>query len=399
MQEQKDHKELGKLLELFSFNRKVPGTVLWHPKGAILFDLIVNDLKNRLKDEGYHDLKTPAIIDLDTLKKSGHYDNYREKLFFIGNEKEMAERKVNWCLKPMSCPGSIMIFNDAMRSYKDLPIKFSEIGTVFRYEQPGEVNGLFRTRVITQDDAHIYCYEDQIEAELIQLIDFLHETYTRFEFEDIRVEFSTRPEKSIGTDGQWQKAENGLAKMLKDKKIEYKENKGDGAFYGPKIDFHVKDALGRSWQMGTIQLDFATAERLEANYIDEKGQKQKPIIIHRAILGSVERFIAVLLEHTSGALPVWLAPVQTIILPVSEKHLGYAEKVTEELKKNDIRIEIDLRNESVNKKIRDAEIQKIPYIIVVGDKEEKAENITIRKRGSKDLKTLTIAELVKEIRD
>lgn len=394
--EQKDHKELGRILGFFSFSRRVPGTVYWWPKGALLFDLIVSDLKKELVKEGYYDIKTAPIIDLDTLKASGHYDNYRDKLFFTGNEKEMKENKVDWCLKPMSCPGSIKIFNEEMRSYKDLPIKFSELGTVFRYEQPGEVNGLFRTRVISQDDAHIYCHESQIEPELMKLIKFVGKLYRRYGFEDIRVELSTRPEKSIGTDKQWEKAESGLAQALKSAKIEFKENKGDGAFYGPKIDFHVKDSLGRSWQMGTIQLDFATAEKLEAFYINKNGQKKNPVIIHRAILGSVERFVAVLLEHTGGALPVWLSPVQAVILPVSEKHLDYAKKVAEELK--EYRTELDSRNESVGKKIRDAELQKIPYIIVVGDKEEKENNITIRTRGTKELTTETIEEFLEKLK-
>ena len=387
-----DHKEIGRQLGLFSFSRNVPGTCYWWPKGNTLFNLIVEDLKVRLKDQGYQDIGTPAIISLETLKKSGHYDHYREKLFFVGNEKEIEEKKVNWCLKPMNCPGSIMIFNEDMRSYKDLPLKFSEVGTVYRYEQPGEINGLFRARALTIDDAHIYCTEDQIEPEIIKLIDFINETYKRYGFEDISVELSTRPEKSIGTDEQWQKAENGLTKALEDAKIKYKENKGEGAFYGPKIDFHIKDSLNRSWQLGTIQLDFAMTERLDANYIDKEGNKKHPVMIHRAILGSVERFMAVLLEHTAGALPVWLAPVQAIILTVSDKHLEYAKKVAKEM--GNARIEIDSRNESINKKIRDAELQKIPYIIVVGDKEEKDQDITVRERGSKELKTQKISEFV-----
>lgn len=391
---EKDHKEIGRQLKLFSFSRQVPGTCFWWPKGKILFDLVVDDLKNRLRGEGYHDVGTPTIISVETLKKSGHFDNYFEKLFFTGNQKELEDPK--WCLKPMNCPGGISIFNEEMRSYKDLPIKFSEVGTVFRYEQPGEVNGLLRTRALTIDDAHIFCVEDQIETEIIKLIDFIEELYKFYGFKDIRVELSTRPEKSIGTDEQWEKAESGLVKALKHSEMDYKENKGDGAFYGPKIDFHVKDAHDRSWQMGTIQLDFSTAERLEAFYINEKGEKQNPVIIHRAILGSVERFIAVLLEHTSGDLPTWLAPTQAIILPVSDKHLEYAKKVGEELK--DIRMEIDERSESVSKKIRDAELQKIPYIIVVGDKEIKSQIITIRERGSKELKSLTVPEFIQKIK-
>ena len=397
--EQNDHKEIGRALGLFSFNRKVPGTVLWHPKGAMLFDLIVGDLKKELAKEGYQDLRTSTIIDLDTLKSSGHYDNYREKLFFTGNEKEMDEKKVDWCLKPMNCPGSIAIFNAEMRSYKDLPVKFSEVGTVFRYEQPGEVNGLLRTRALTIDDAHIFCNEDQMEAELIKLIKFIQNHYQKFEFKDIRVELSTKPEKSIGTKEQWEKAEKGLIKALEESKMEYKENPGDGAFYGPKIDFHVKDSAGRSWQMGTIQLDFSTAERLDANYIDEKGEKKHPVIIHRAILGSVERFTAVLLEHTGGALPVWLAPTQAIVLPIADRHIEYAEKVAEELKAGDIRVEVDHRNETIGKKIREAEMQKIPNILIVGDKEIEAKKVALRKYGEGDKGQVGLNEIIKQIKE
>jgi len=392
--EQKDHKELGRRLELFSFSRKVPGTIYWWPKGAILFDLIVEDIKKELRKQGYFDLKTAPIIDLETLKASGHYDNFREKLFFTGNEDEMKENKVNWCLKPMNCPGSIMIFNEEMRSYKDLPIKFSELGTVFRYEQPGEVNGLLRTRVISQDDAHIYCHEDQIEDELIKLIDFTRDLYKKYGFEDIRVELSTRPEKSIGTDIEWEKAEKGLLKALKDAKITYKENKSEGAFYGPKIDFHVRDAHGRSWQMGTIQLDFATAERLAAHYIDEKGQKQPPVIIHRAILGSVERFIAVLLEHTGGALPVWLAPVQVKVLTISEKFNHLAQKILSDLQTEGIRVEFDRRPATLNSKIRDAELTKVPFLAIIGAKEEAGKVIAVRSHKKGDLGQMKLTELV-----
>jgi len=379
-----DHKEIGRKLKLFSFSKKVPGTCYWWPKGALLFDLIVSDLKKELKEQGYLDLKTAPIIDLDTLKASGHYDNFREKLFFTGNENEIKKNKVNWCLKPMSCPGSVKIFNEEMRSYRDLPIKFSEMGTVFRYEQPGEVNGLLRTRVITQDDAHIYCLTDQIEPELLKLIDFVQKTYKRYGFDEIRVELSTRPEKSIGSDEQWQKAEAGLVKALEDAGIKYKENKGEGAFYGPKIDFHIKDSMGRSWQMGTIQLDFATAERLDANYIDKDGSKKHPVMIHRAILGSIERFIAVLLEHTAGALPFWLSPVQISILPIASRHLKYAQKIRDRIKDKEFRCEIDERDETLEKKIRDAEIQKIPYVLVVGDREIKAKKVALRSREKGD---------------
>ena len=389
-----DHKEIGRNLKLFSFSKSVPGMVLWWPKGALLFDLIVDDLKKELIKQGYQDLKTPTIINKKTLMDSGHYENYQEKLFFVGKEKD---QKLFWCLKPMNCPGSIIIFNEEMRSYKDLPIKFSEVGTVFRYEQPGEVNGLLRTRALTIDDAHIYCTEDQMKPELLRLIDFVYETYKRYGFKEVRVELSTRPEKSIGTDEQWKKAENGLFKALKDAKIKFKENKGEGAFYGPKIDFHIKDSFGRSWQMGTIQLDFAMAERLDANYIDKDGNKKHPVMIHRAILGSVERFIAVLLEHTGGVLPFWLSPVQVIVLPIADRHTDYAQKTGEKLRDSGYRIDIDERNETLDKKIRDAEIQRVPYILVIGDREIKEKTITVRILGKKELKKENIEAFVDEI--
>lgn len=390
-----DHKDLGRELKLFSFDEAVPGVVYWWPKGTILFNLIVEDLNKQLIKQGYKMVKSAAIISTETLKKSGHFDNYHDKLFFVGNEKELTKPK--WCLKPMSCPGGLMIFSKEMHSYKELPIKISEFGSVFRYEQAGEVNGLLRVRNMTQDDAHIYCSDDQIEEEIEKLIDFIYETYTRYGFSDIRIELSTRPEKSIGTDEQWKKAEAGLEKAMKAKKIEYKINAGDGAFYGPKIDFHVKDALKRSWQMGTIQLDFAMAERLDAKYVDKDGKEKHPVMIHRAILGSVERFIAILLESAGGALPVWLSPVQAIILPISDKHLDYAKKVMGELKEKNIRIELDDRSESVGRKIRDAEMQKIPYMLIVGDKEIEANKVAVRRYAEGDKGQMEIKELIKEI--
>lgn len=377
-----DHKVLGRELGLFSFDEKVPGVVYWWPKGLELFNIILGDLQKHLAKDGYKEIKSAPIISTETLKSSGHFDNYHDKLFFVGNEKELDKPK--WCLKPMSCPGSLMIFNEEIHSYRDLPIKLAEFGTVFRYEQAGEVNGLLRLRNFTQDDAHIYCEDDQIEKEIAKLIDFVFDTYHRYGFSEIRVELSTKPEKSIGSDEVWAKAENGLEKALKSKKVEFKINKGDGAFYGPKIDFHVKDSLGRSWQLGTIQLDFAMAERLDANYIDKDGEKKHPVMIHRAILGSVERFIAILLEQTNGALPAWLSPVQAIVLPIADRHNEYAERIRKELENQDVRVQLDIRTESVGKKIRDAEMQKIPYMIVIGDKEIEADKVAVRKYGEGD---------------
>lgn len=389
----KDHKALGRELGLFSFDESVPGVAYWWPKGLALYSLILADLKHHLAKDNYSEVKTAPIISTETLKSSGHFDNYHDKLFFVGNEKELANPK--WCLKPMSCPGSLMIFNEEIRSYKDLPIKLAEFGSVFRYEQAGEVNGLLRCRNFTQDDAHIYCSVDQVEGEINKLIDFIFDTYHRYGFKEIRVELSTRPEKSIGSEEQWKKSEGGLESALKDKKVDYTINPGDGAFYGPKIDFHVKDALGRSWQLGTIQLDFAMAERLGAVYIDENGEKVHPVMVHRAILGSVERFIAILLEQSGGVLPAWLAPVQAKIIPISsEKHLEYSNKLLSELKNVGIRVELDERNESIGKKIREAEVQKIPYMLIVGDKEIEADKVAVRKYGEGDKGQVTINQFL-----
>lgn len=391
-----DHKTIGRELKLFSFDEQVPGVVYWWPKGWTLFNLIKNDLSRQLAQDSYVEINTPGVISTETLKQSGHLDNFHEKLFFVGNEKELSKPK--WCLKPMSCPGGLRIFSQDLHSYKELPIKIAEFGSVYRYEQAGEVNGLLRVRAMTQDDAHIYCEASQIEPEIGKLIDFIYATYKRYGFLDVRVELSTRPQKSIGSDENWEMAENGLKKALAEKKIEYTINAGDGAFYGPKIDFHIKDALGRSWQMGTIQLDFAMPERLGATYIDKEGNKQYPVMIHRAIFGSLERFMAVLLENDGGALPVWLSPVQVTILPVSDKHNEYGQKILAELKSNDIRAELDDRNESLGKKIRDNEMQKIPYLLIVGDKEIEAQKVAVRKYGQGDKGQVALNEFIEDLK-
>jgi threonyl-tRNA synthetase len=387
-----DHKVIGRELGLFSFDENVPGVVYWWPKGWTFFNTILADLRKHLAEDGYQEINTSGIISIETLKKSGHFDNYHEKLFFVGNEKELEKPK--WCLKPMSCPGSLIIFNQEIRSYKDLPIKLAEFGTVFRYEQAGEVNGLLRLRNFTQDDAHIYCDENQMKAEIAKLIDFVFETYKRYGFHEIRVELSTRPPKSIGSDEQWNKAEEGLKGALSEKKIEFKINEGDGAFYGPKIDFQIKDSLGRSWQLGTIQLDFAMAERLGTNYIDAEGKKKHPVMIHRAILGSVERFMAILLEQNGGVLPIWLAPVQAMILPIAERHFEYGKKVVKTLRNAGVRVEMDQRNESIGKKIRETEMQKIPLMLIIGDKETESGKVAVRKYGEGDQGAMDVGEII-----
>ncbi len=381
-----DHKILGRDLKLFTFPRSTPGYAFWHPAGVILYEIILNYIRDLLKDLDYQEIKTPTIFNTELFKKSGHFDNYKDKMYFCGNKKE-------WGIKPMNCPESMLVFNEYMRTYKDLPLRFSDFGVLHRAEQAGEINGLFRAREFVIDDAHIYCTFAQIKKEIADLIVLVTEVYQKFGFSEYKVELSTRPKKFIGDEKTWDKAENELKEILRDKKIKFKENKGEGAFYGPKIDFHIKDSLSRSWQLGTIQLDFASTKRLEVNFINERGEKENPVLIHRALLGSLERFIAILLEHTAGALPFWLSPIQAIVLPITERHAEYANKILEELKKEDIRAEIDQRNETLPKKIRDAELQKIPYMLVVGDKEAKNQKVAVRSREKGDLGQKTINEL------
>ncbi len=394
---EQDHKEIGKNLDLFHLEGENPGVVFWHPNGALVYNLVLDDLKAELVKQGYKLLKTPNILATETFKKSGHYDNYQDKMFFTGNKAQIEKKEPKWVVTPMNCPGQLEVYKANMHSYKELPIKYAEMGSVYRYEQPGEINGLFRCREFVVDDAHIFALPSQVSDEVVKLIKFIIEYYQKYDFKIDHIELSTRPEKSIGTDIQWQQTEEALKNALEKSETKYKLNPGDGAFYGPKIDFHIKDNHGRTWQLGTVQVDMSMPERLGCFYIDEQGEKQFPVMIHRAILGSVERFIGILLEHLGGALPVWLSPTQAIILPVSDKHLKYAKKVAAALA--GIRVEIDERSESVGKKIRDAELQKIPYIIVVGDKEEKDENITVRERGSKDLKVQKVSDFIEKIKD
>jgi threonyl-tRNA synthetase len=384
-----DHKEIGKKLDLFHLEGANPGMVFWHPKGALVYHIIVDDLRTELAKQGYQELKTPNVLGLETFKKSGHFDNYQDKMYFAGNKNQIEKKEPRWVMTPMNCPGQLEIYKTKMHSYKELPLKFSEMGSVYRYEQPGEINGLFRCREFTIDDAHIFALPEQVTNEVAELIDFITRYYQKFEFAIDHIEFSTRPKKSIGTPEQWSQAEEALKKALKKAKIDYKLNPGEGAFYGPKIDFHIKDKHGRTWQLGTIQVDMSMPERLGCFYIDDAGEKKYPVMIHRAILGSIERFIGILLEHFEGALPLWLSPTQAVIASISDKVADYAQEVYDKIKREDIRCQIDDRSESISKKIRDAEIQKIPYILVIGEKEKEAEKVAVRDRkgdqGQKDL--------------
>jgi threonyl-tRNA synthetase len=390
--EKRDHRKLGRDLELFIIPPEAgAGLVLWLPKGAILRETIETFWKNEHLKKGYTFLVTPHIYSSELWKISGHYEWYKDGMMFTEIEGQ------EYGIKPMNCNGHVLIYKSKIRSYKDLPLRYAELGTVYRAEKSGVLHGIMRPRGFTQDDAHIICTQQQMLDELCQVVDLVFYMYDIFGFKNYHVELSTRPKKSIGSDEIWRKSTAALKKALETKKIKYQLNPGDGAFYGPKIDFHVKDAIGRSWQCGTIQLDFNLPERFQMNYIDEKGKKQQPIMIHRTILGSLERFIGVLLEHYAGALPIWLSPVQAWIIPIASRHKKYADKVSQQLKVHNLRLEIKSENETVSKKIREGELQKIPYLLVVGDKEEKSNTVRVRDRQKGDIGMMKIEKFIKKI--
>ncbi len=389
-----DHRIIGQKLDLFSFNEVAPGMVFWHNNGLIIFNELIKYWREIHKQADYQEIKTPQILDKKLWQISGHWEKYKDNIFLTNYEKkEMA-------VKPMNCPGGMLVFKATPKSYKDLPLRVAELGVVHRQELSGVLGGLFRVIQFTQDDAHIFCTESQIEEEIKKIIEMIDNTYKIFNF-DYHVELSTRPEKRIGDEKIWDIAENTLEKTLKKNKIKYKINKGDGAFYGPKIDFHIKDSLERTWQCATIQLDFAMPKRFDLKYIDNKSQEQRPVMLHRVIYGSIERFIGILLEHYKGALPTWLSPIQARVINYTDRNNKYAEKIFKQIKKEfpQLRIGTDLESAPLGTKIRNAELMKIPYIIVVGDKEQKAKKIALRQRGVKKIKQQSIETFIKNIQD
>ncbi len=389
----RDHRKLGKQLDLFSIHEEAgAGFVIWHPKGALLRMALEDFEKKEHLKRGYQIVIGPQILKLDLWKKSGHYDNYKENMYFTKIDDQ------EYGIKPMNCLAHMLIYKSKLRSYRDLPIRYFELGTVYRHEKSGVLHGLLRVRGFTQDDAHILCRPDQLIDEITNIINFVKYVMGIFGFE-YKMEVSTRPEKSIGTDEDWDRATNALFEALKVNNLPYEINEGDGAFYGPKIDVKLTDALGREWQCATIQCDFTLPERFDLTYVGEDGEKHRPVMLHRVILGSIERFIGILIEHFAGAFPVWIAPTQAIVLPVSDKFLDYAKKVYENLKENDIRTEIDTRNETLGYKIREAQTQKIPYMVIVGEKEVENNNISVRKRTREDLGNMSLNEFLDLIND
>ena len=385
---QSDHRRIGRELDLFSFHDEAPGFPFFHPGGMTLRNIILDYWREEHAREGYLEVNTPIILSNDLWKTSGHWDNYKENMYFV----EIDENE--YAVKPMNCPGNIIIYKNSQHSYRELPIRYAELGLVHRHEKSGVLHGLFRVRNFTQDDAHIFCTEEQLDSEIGGVIDLVDRMYRVFGFDDYFVELSTRPAKSIGSEEMWDKAEGILKEMIEKKGLDYNINEGDGAFYGPKIDFHIRDCLDRTWQCATIQLDFAMPEKFDIQYAGKDNERHRPVMIHRVVLGSVERFMGILLEQYGGSLPPWLAPQQAVLLPISDKQLDYANKVLEELVKNGCRASIDDRVESLNKKIRQAEMQKIPYMIVIGGKEEETGTITVRKKSGGDMKQAGLAEFL-----
>ena len=388
-----DHRIIGQKLDLFSVNESTgAGLPLFHPNGAMLFRLIEQYITDKLLKSGYHLAKTPHIYKAGVWKKSGHEAKFKENMFYTESEGQ------KFAIKPMNCPGHIYIYKHKSHSYRDLPIRLAEFGTVYRNELSGNLTGLTRVRTITQDDAHIFCTEAQIESEVIKMINFFIETYSEFGLSIDTIELSTMPKKHIGDIESWKKAEELLEKALKKNKTTYKVNAGDGAFYGPKIDFHVKDVLGRSWQLGTIQVDFNLPERFKLFYIDDKNEKKQVTMLHRAMLGAVERFMAILIENCNGAFPLWLSPVQVRIINMNDTLIEYSEGIEQKFRDAGFRIDSDYRLESVGKKVREASLMKIPYVIVIGDKEKDAGTLAVRSRGEKPKFGVKFDDLVKQLK-
>ncbi len=389
-----DHRILGQQMDLFSFNEVAPGMVFWHNNGLIIRNALIDFWREEHKKAGYQETLTPQILDKKLWQISGHWEKFKDNMFMTEYEKrELA-------IKPMNCPGGMLIFKNTPKSYRDLPLKSGELGIVHRQELSGVIGGLFRVIQITQDDAHIFCTEKQMEEEVGKALDLLDKIYKKFNFEVHHVELSTRPEKRIGSDKIWDKAEKVLEDVLTKKKMNFKINPGDGAFYGPKIDFHVKDSLGRTWQCGTFQLDFAMPERFELEYTDKDNKKKRPVMIHRTIYGSIERFLGILLESTRGRLPTWLAPEQVRILSFTDRNEKYGKEVVETLQAKipGLRIDSDFRQTTVPAKVKDAEIMKVPYIVVVGDREEKEKTLAVRYKGDKKIENFSIEEFGEKLK-
>ena len=382
--EKRDHRKIGKKLGFFHMQEEAPGMVFWHPPGWTIYKTIEQYMREQQTREDYLEIRTPQVVDIDLWQRSGHADKYGSNMFVLNFEER------DYAVKPMNCPCHIQVFNQGLKSYRDLPLRLSEFGSCHRYEPSGSLHGIMRVRGFTQDDAHIFCTEQQIQPEVARFIDFLHNVYADFGFSEVIYRLSTRPENRVGSDADWDKAEKALADALDSKELPWEELPGEGAFYGPKIEFSLKDCIGRVWQLGTIQVDFSMPGRLDAQYVAEDGSRQVPVMLHRAILGSFERFIGILIEHYEGAFPTWLAPMQAAVLNITDNQAQYAQKLAETLKNNGFRVEADLRNEKIGFKIREHTIQKVPYLLVVGDREVETQTLAVRTRSGEDLGSMSL---------
>ena len=395
--EKRDHRKIGKEMDLFHFQDEAPGMVFWHSDGWTIYRNLRNFVRSRLQESGYIEVNTPQVIDRKLWEASGHWDKYRENMFITEIDEEHAnEKRVN-ALKPMNCPGHVQIYNQGIKSYKDLPLKYAEFGLCHRYERSGTMHGLMRVRAFTQDDGHIFCTENQIESETGLFIEFLSSLYSDLGFKEFDIKLSTRPEMRVGSDEIWDKAEASLESAIKNLGYPYRIDEGDGAFYGPKLDFVLTDAIGRDWQCGTFQLDFNLAERLDAQYVGEDGNKHYPVMIHRAVLGSFERFIGILIENYAGKLPFWLAPKQVVVASIVSDVNDYAEEIASRLKKQGIRTEVDLRNEKIGYKVREHSTKKVPFIFAVGNNEKAEKSVSIRQIGSTETSSMSLDEGIEYI--
>ncbi|RDE22819.1 threonine--tRNA ligase [Motiliproteus coralliicola] len=389
--EKRDHRKLGKQLDLFHLQEEAPGMIFWHPNGWTIYQQIESYMRKQLRLNGYQEVKTPQVIERTLWEKSGHWDKFSEEMFTTSSESR------DYAIKPMNCPGHVQVFNQGLRSYRDLPLRLAEFGCCHRNEPSGALHGIMRVRGFVQDDAHIFCAEDAIQEEVAQFIDFLHKVYDDFGFTEIQYKLSTRPEKRVGSDEVWDKAEQALTDALNNAGLEWELLPGEGAFYGPKIEFSLKDCLGRVWQCGTVQVDFSMPGRLDAQFVNEAGERETPVMLHRAILGSFERFIGILIENFAGAMPTWLAPTQAVILNITDNQAEFCKEIEKTLEDRGFRAQADLRNEKIGFKIREHTIQKVPYQLVVGDKEVESKSVTVRLRTGEDLGSMSIEEFVQTL--
>ncbi|MBV0933183.1 threonine--tRNA ligase [Marinobacterium weihaiense] len=389
--EKRDHRKLGKQLNLFHMQEEAPGMVFWHPNGWTLYQQIEQYMRTKQRQHGYQEIKTPQVVERTLWEKSGHWGKFQEQMFTTHSESR------DFAIKPMNCPCHVQVFNQGLRSYRDLPLRLAEFGSCHRNEPSGSLHGIMRVRGFVQDDAHIFCAEDSIQTEVAAFIDFLHEVYADFGFTDIIYKLSTRPEERVGSDESWDKAEKALADALNTAGLDWEELPGEGAFYGPKIEFSLRDCLDRVWQCGTIQVDFSMPGRLGAQFVNEHGERETPVMLHRAILGSFERFIGILIEHYAGALPVWLSPLQAVVMNITDNQADYCRELAEKLEKAGLRATADLRNEKIGFKIRERTLQKVPYLLVVGDKEVESKSVAVRTRSGEDLGTMSADALVDQL--